>query len=688
MITKLPLARVTTLNFGLVLALAGTILAAPKTPAYSIRIATELTPGTRDITCEIETPPRTRDIRLTLIVSKSLTSSHTLRITPARRKGRFWFLLPRPLRARDTVTAELLVKGISRAKAGPNLVLPLPRFLSPLHEGDDFIQGKVDPSFSEVRLELGSGESRILPVSNGIFTHKHPLIAGQVVQAQVIEKGQLGPPATMQVLRRSPLGRIFLHDSLMAGAKSIEIGLPKYDSAAKEVVIEAVVSRTITGYGNGGSLIEEVRRRHLLTEAERMAYRTTVALHRPVAEPDHIELLEFVDGQRMDSLIASPIPVEVEVADLPAGSEVVAGRVRSNAVTDARIRIHEKGDTPRVYEDVIVDVKNGEFAATLGAALKAGQQVLVEALVDRVEVGATSLAIHPNKDWNAERSALTVGALLSNSENEFSSSHPYIAYYNERTMWGASTKETRKGFGLTPRVWTAFFEGRLTQAKAAQVSNETIPEFIADQTIMPTGLLQSKQSFMAQGGFASPLISSDGEDSVWSVGPVVKVGLQTISGGTLIRGKELKTRKQDGSVETSYEDAETNSVFPFWTAGLRFSRYTFLKPDENGKRRPELGLYVDVGVGHWRYLRKYIREPRSTTTEPGDTTESFVTSACPLRLGAEGRIRLGGLPVEIGFDVVSGWGSDSGPNDARIFFSITREPAAWLKTIGGVLLPF
>lgn len=212
-----------------------------------------------------------------------------------------------------------------------------------------------------------------------------------------------------------------------------------------------------------------------------------------------------------------------------------------------------------------------------------------------------------------------------------------------------------------PRGWdlhfNTFFDARLTPVpQSASAASGTGPaafdEFVTNQ-----------KGALVQVGAYAPIFhrrrmtwNYRGNQNAVFFGPVARAGVQTI----------FDNDRDDLADEEVFED---NDLFNFFAVGARFGHYKLSGTDD---RAPQLVSYLDITRGRWQNLERQV--PTGEFDADGD--EIFVRRR-PLRWAVEGRLKIPGLPLQIGFDSNIG----EGPDDLRFLFGTNFDISQLFKLL-------
>ncbi len=257
-------------------------------------------------------------------------------------------------------------------------------------------------------------------------------------------------------------------------------------------------------------------------------------------------------------------------------------------------------------------------------------------------------------DWGRVRAYFSAGIMTSKERDQFSKNDVFLGFNLDKNwkQWRQWRSDGTPARSKRPVHFNTFFEAILAAipvAPGAGTDTEVRPAAAAEP--LADVLRSPKAAVLRVGGYVPVVLEKwkfSRQDNALFVGPLAKAGLETITGG-----------QRTGEVERFGGD----DMFNFFALGARVGHYRM-----NGTRdtSPELISYLDAGVGRFESF-EVVRCKDSSGKENnclGADPGTIFARQRPWRWAFEGRLKVPGLPLYLGFNANAGKGRD----DLRFVF--------------------
>ncbi len=357
-------------------------------------------------------------------------------------------------------------------------------------------------------------------------------------------------------------------------------------------------------------------------------------------------------GGRCRGVIAPAVDIP-----LLQGRSLITG-CASKTATMVKVTVHDAKGNQVILKEGNVEPNTGEFLIELPQRLKKDDRVTVQQFESAnwgtespkvVVLGRTYDA--PESEWGRIRPYFSAGVIFSKENNDFSKQDLYVGFNLD--------KNWHKGEHF---LWNTYFDARLTSIPvAAQPSQQTTSMgsgtgSSSGSTTQVETFIGSRKAALLQGGLYFPMYAEswkwwyDGNNNALFIAPIIKAGFQTVTSGT-----QMTTSPAPGSNFLT-QTLQNRDFYHFWAAGVRLGHF---KLYDSWNIAPELISYLDITIGQWQNFA--VCPNRQCAVDP-NTGLAQGPFDHPLRFAFEGRLKIPGVPLQIGFD------ANTGPERADLRF--------------------
>ena len=391
-----------------------------------------------------------------------------------------------------------------------------------------------------------------------------------------------------------------------------------------------------------------------------------------------------------------------------SGTQSANGSSQEKSVTGALPNLGADSYVRVCVDDKVVSglsVKksdDGNFIAVLDNSLNPGQKVTVQQVVQAKQAtsataqdsqaetyGPLSNTVvaggHSNAfDFGRSRMYLSLGAVLSQDQNQFSKSSVYLDFDTDSTWF---MRDFKGNMGITgwkknvaPKQFNTSFDARLTSlpvtscnqaanpaAGCAPSSDSSFDTFITTSKAAVVSASVYLPYYFAWSSWRWPVSDTATEKMhryALFFAPLGKAGFQTLLNPT--QSTPTSTPASSTATTSTTTVVNNQTYFHFYAPGMRFGLFKF--HDEQGtSMAPDNLMYLDVAYGKYENFAEVA---------PG-TQDIFH----PNRLAMEGRFKIPKLPFIIGFDSNTRYGSPQG--DLRFLFGTMIDVGCLVQKISG-----
>ena len=367
---------------------------------------------------------------------------------------------------------------------------------------------------------------------------------------------------------------------------------------------------------------------------------------------------------------AATLPAPLIMTPILEGATEIEGTYSS---PNAKVKVFVDG---KKVDSVELDSQNGTFTANLKSPLAMGQKVTAQQVANNTS-GNMSVEVEVQPfphDWGRANAHFTFGVVAAQERDEFSETDLHLAL-NLEYNWLQPPPGKKRSW-----LVTSYIDMRLTSIPVLAVAESPPadpalgdpPPAVKQQDSEEDfeSFVASRKAALMQAGLYAPVYFKKttwdfkGDKNALFVGPIVKVGFQTIT-------QAVKSARRD-----------PDDLFEFWAAGARLGHFKFEKSESS---TPNLVSYLDITVGRWENFERCVLPPIDRPTENRTGIVSCETNPTlapeiDFRIGIEGRLKIPKTPLQFGFELNTGQGQD----DLRFIIGATFDIA---KGVGKLRSP-
>lgn len=326
----------------------------------------------------------------------------------------------------------------------------------------------------------------------------------------------------------------------------------------------------------------------------------------------------------------------------------------------------------------------GEFSADL-EGLRLGQSVKATQYCDGqpgsvsqpVSVADANFQPSASSEWGRIRPYFSSGVAFSKENDSFSKQDLYVGFNLDKNWHKAPTW----GFNTS-------FDARLTSVPvaAAQTQAATTTGPIIGRRANQTGggstgspvdsFISSRKAALIAVTLYMPFYPNswkwwygDGQNAFFFA-PIMKAGFDTLTGGASSASTSIP-----GTVSTS-TTIRNQDFYHFLGGGIRLGHYRLYN---SWNVSHDLISYLDVMIGQWENFTQCPLGKKCIDSTTGLPNSNLVH---PHLLGLQGRLKIPGAPLQIGFDSISPI-TGGGHGDLRFVFGVHFDAACAFKNFTG-----
>ena len=419
-----------------------------------------------------------------------------------------------------------------------------------------------------------------------------------------------------------------------------------------------------------------------------------------------VQALQKTDGK---NIVYGPVSKAIPVGKCSksgtanAGSTITLNTLSNGNIITGKLDNGKAGTVRICIDDLEVKrveaSSDGTFSATLDTQVDQGQTLTAQQVTSPKDAGPEKYGIVSDPlhltgssvfDFGRVRITFSGGAILSQSQNQFSQASGYLNFNVENTWLMANpwiTKKDRTNWRgevkggaskFVPKQLNTSFDARLTALPVTSCNSSTGASSTAS---MACSGLPSSDTFITTPKAAliavhlyfpyyyKPMTWHRYEDDGFNhryalfFAPLAVGGFQTLVQSAQNVSSGAGTTNPQSTVTVGGQ-----TFFHFAAAGLRFGLYKFHDHEGTGNSvAPDNPLYFDITYG------KYENFSVPSTT-PGGAPDH------PLRIGMEGRFTIPKIPIFLGFDSNTRVGNS--PGDLRFLFGTSFDVGCLVQKLG------